>query len=40
MTTVSDKIETMIPSFHPFTVLVVDDSAIYRKLVEQSLLPQ
>jgi len=40
MTTVSDKIETMNPSFQPFTVLAVDDSAIYRKLVEQSLLGQ
>jgi diguanylate cyclase (GGDEF)-like protein len=37
MTTVSDKIETMNPSFQPFTVLAVDDSAIYRKLLEQSL---
>jgi two-component system, cell cycle response regulator len=40
MTTVSDKIETMNPSFQPFTVLAVDDSAICRKLVEQSLLGQ
>jgi two-component system cell cycle response regulator len=40
MTTVSDKIETVNPSFQPFTVLAVDDSAIYRKLVEQSLLGQ
>jgi diguanylate cyclase (GGDEF)-like protein len=40
MTTVRDKIETMNPSFQPFTVLAVDDSAIYRKLVEQSLLGQ
>ncbi len=37
MATASDKIETMNPSFQPFTVLAVDDSAIYRKLVEQSL---
>jgi diguanylate cyclase (GGDEF)-like protein len=37
MTTVSNKIETMNPSFQPFAVLAVDDSAIYRKLVEQSL---
>jgi len=40
MATVSDKIETMNPSFRPFTVLAVDDSAIYRKLVEQSLKGQ
>ncbi len=40
MTTVSDRIETMNPSFQPFTVLAVDDSAIYRKLVEQSLMGQ
>jgi diguanylate cyclase (GGDEF)-like protein len=40
MMTVSDKIETMNPSFQPFTVLAVDDSAIYRKLVEQSLFGQ
>jgi two-component system cell cycle response regulator len=30
----------MNPSFQPFTVLAVDDSAIYRKLVEQSLMGQ
>ena len=40
MTTVSDKIGTMNPSFQPFTVLAVDDSAISRKLVEHSLLGQ
>ncbi len=40
MTAVNDKIETMNPSFQRFTVLAVDDSAIYRKLVEQSLLGQ
>jgi diguanylate cyclase (GGDEF)-like protein len=40
MTTVSDKIETMNPSFQPFTVLAVDDSAFCRKLVEKSLLGQ
>jgi two-component system cell cycle response regulator len=34
---VSDKIETMNPSSQQFTVLAVDDSVIYRKLVEQSL---
>jgi two-component system, cell cycle response regulator len=34
---VSDKIETMNLSSQQFTVLAVDDSAIYRKLVEQSL---
>ncbi len=37
MTTVSDKIETMTPSYQPVSVLAVDDSAIYRKLLEQSL---
>jgi two-component system, cell cycle response regulator len=39
MTNASAKIETMNPS-HPFTVLAVDDSAIYRKLVEHSLAGQ
>jgi len=34
---VSDKIETMNPSSQQFTVLAVDDSPIYRKLVERSL---
>ncbi|GAC1439344.1 MAG: diguanylate cyclase [Terriglobales bacterium] len=33
----SDKIETTNPSSRQFTVLAVDDSAIYRKLVEHSL---
>ena len=33
----SDKIDTMNPSSQQFTVLAVDDSAIYRKLVKQSL---
>ena len=37
MSTASDKIETMNPPFPPLKVLAVDDSAIYRKLVEQSL---
>ena len=40
MTNVSDKIETMNPSFQPFTVLALDDSAISCKLVEHSLLGQ
>jgi two-component system, cell cycle response regulator len=40
MTNASDKIETMNPSSQPFTVLAVDDSAIYRKLVEHSLSGQ
>jgi two-component system, cell cycle response regulator len=40
MTNASDKIETMNPSSQPFTVLAVDDSAIYRKLVEHSLSEQ
>src|SRR5450432_700084 len=38
MATASDKIETMNRSFQSFTVLAVDDSAISRKLVQQSLL--
>jgi CheY-like chemotaxis protein len=29
--------ETMNPSSRQFTVLAVDDSAVYRKLVDQSL---
>src|SRR5580658_6953759 len=37
MTNASAKIEIMNPSSQPFTVLAVDDSPIYRKLVEQSL---
>src|ERR1700722_16098343 len=37
MTTANDKIENMHSSSQPFTVLAVDDSAIYRKLVEHSL---
>jgi diguanylate cyclase (GGDEF)-like protein len=40
MTNASAKIETMNPSSQPFTVLAVDDSAIYRKLVEHSLSGQ
>ncbi len=40
MTNTSAKIETMNPSSQPFTVLAVDDSAIYRKLVEHSLAGQ
>jgi diguanylate cyclase (GGDEF)-like protein len=40
MTNASAKIETMNPSSRPFTVLAVDDSAIYRKLVEHSLSGQ
>jgi two-component system, cell cycle response regulator len=40
MTNASDKIETMNPSSQPFIVLAVDDSAIYRKLVERSLSGQ
>src|ERR1700735_4112495 len=40
MTNASAKIETMNPSSQPFTVLAVDDSAIYRKLVEHSLAGQ
>src|SRR5580700_8577020 len=40
MTNTSAKIETMNPSSQPFTVLEVDDSAIYRKLVEHSLAGQ
>jgi two-component system, cell cycle response regulator len=40
MTNASAKIETMNPSSQPFTVLAVDDSAIYRKLVEHSLSEQ
>jgi diguanylate cyclase (GGDEF)-like protein len=40
MTNASDKIDTMNPSSQPFTVLAVDDSAIYRKLVEHSLSGQ
>jgi diguanylate cyclase (GGDEF)-like protein len=40
MINANDKIETMNPSSHPFTVLAVDDSAIYRKLVEHSLSEQ
>ena len=34
---VNDKIETMNPSARQLTVLAVDDSTIYRKLVEHSL---
>jgi diguanylate cyclase (GGDEF)-like protein len=37
MTTVSYQIETTNPSSQPLTVLAVDDSVIYRKLVDQSL---
>jgi CheY-like chemotaxis protein len=37
MTTVSDKIEATNRSSQQFTILAVDDSAIYRKLVEHSL---
>jgi two-component system, cell cycle response regulator len=40
MTTGSNKVETMKPSFQPFTVLAVDDSAIYRKMVAHSLSGQ
>src|SRR3984957_11284596 len=40
MINTSAKIETMNPSSQPFTVLAVDDSAIYRKLVEHSLAGQ
>jgi two-component system, cell cycle response regulator len=40
MTNASAKIEIMNPSSQPFTVLAVDDSAIYRKLVEHSLSEQ
>src|ERR1700677_4750524 len=40
MTNASAKIEIMNPSSQPFTVLAVDDSAIYRKLVEHSLSGQ
>jgi two-component system, cell cycle response regulator len=40
MANASDKIETMNPSSQPFAVLAVDDSAIYRKLVEHSLSGQ
>jgi hypothetical protein len=34
MTTVSSKIETMNPSFQPFTVLAVDDSAANDSLAD------
>jgi two-component system, cell cycle response regulator len=37
MTTLSDNVEIMKPSSQPFTVLAVDDSPIYRKLLQQSL---
>src|ERR1700723_2353102 len=40
MINTSAKIETMNPSSQPFTVLAVDDSAIYRKLGEHSLAEQ